>query len=164
MPYVGLTIAAPFAGGLYFRHPPKRVVLVFTALNAAATLLMVATIVFPAARDDFSEEALTSSAPPPSAETPPASPSSQAPAAPSFLQQLDFSFQDLTPPAALLLASRFLVGFTQAPLVVYAPVWVDEFAPPRKAALWMGVTQGAAVVGVTVGGVVIEGRERKRKR
>lgn len=148
LPYVGLTVAAPFAGRLFFRHSPKRVVIVFTALNALSTLLMVGTLILPAtdggealsAGDVIVEEALISSA------------SDEAPRpAHSFLQQLDFNFQDLRPPAALLLASRFLVGFTQAPLVVYAPVWVHEFAPPKKAALWIGVIQGAAVVGVTVG-------------
>eukprot|EP00124_Ichthyophonus_hoferi_P000198 Ihof_evm5s7 gene=Ihof_evmTU5s7 len=41
----------------------------------------------------------------------------------------------------MLLGSRFLVGFSQAFLVIYAPVWVDEFAPSASCTLWMSLMQ-----------------------
>eukprot|EP00922_Rhytidocystis_sp_ex-Travisia-forbesii_P054071 GHVS01080220.1.p1 GENE.GHVS01080220.1~~GHVS01080220.1.p1 ORF type:complete len:1024 (+),score=243.20 GHVS01080220.1:63-3134(+) len=51
----------------------------------------------------------------------------------------------------MLLFSRLLCGLTQAAFVIYAPVWVDEFAPKHKLALWMGLIQGATIIGVTIG-------------
>ena len=35
----------------------------------------------------------------------------------------------LSPIWPILAITRFLIGFTQGPIIVYAPVWVDEFAP-----------------------------------
>eukprot|EP00923_Selenidium_pygospionis_P049495 GHVN01085265.1.p1 GENE.GHVN01085265.1~~GHVN01085265.1.p1 ORF type:complete len:646 (+),score=125.04 GHVN01085265.1:1108-3045(+) len=53
-----------------------------------------------------------------------------------------------------LFMSRFLIGLTQSSFVIYAPVWVDEFAPAYWLTLWMGLVQGATVVGVMVGYLV----------
>lgn len=172
LPYVGLTLASPLAGRIFAYWPAKRVVIISMALNAFATLLMVLTLLLPhevlplasssgggeEAIGDAASAAVTSlAAAAPAAEiVPDAGPAATAAvdaAATSsspFFRLPDFSFGDLTPSALLLLSSRLLVGVTQAPFVIFAPVWVDEFAPPKKAALWMGVMQGAAVVGVTV--------------
>ena len=176
LPYVGLTLMSPFAGRVFAYWPAKRVVVISMALNAFATLLMVLTVLLPqevlpltssggigsgengsgfaggAAPTDLAAAAAT-----PAAEGAPGSMSAAAAEAAAaatstrpFFRLPDFSFGDLTPCALLLLSSRLLVGLTQAPFVIFAPVWVDEFAPPKKAALWMGIMQGAAVVGVTV--------------
>ncbi|KAL8275528.1 hypothetical protein Esti_000479 [Eimeria stiedai] len=50
-----------------------------------------------------------------------------------------------------LLVSRLLVGATQAPFVIFAPVWVDAFAPAPQLTLWMGLLQGSVVLGVMLG-------------
>eukprot|EP01059_Diplonema_ambulator_P033840 TRINITY_DN7272_c0_g1_i1.p1 TRINITY_DN7272_c0_g1~~TRINITY_DN7272_c0_g1_i1.p1 ORF type:complete len:1236 (+),score=383.42 TRINITY_DN7272_c0_g1_i1:151-3858(+) len=52
---------------------------------------------------------------------------------------------------AMLFASRFLVGITQATLLVYAPVWVDAFAIPEYASLWMSLIQAAVPLGIVSG-------------
>ncbi|KAL8446138.1 hypothetical protein Emag_004824 [Eimeria magna] len=164
LPYVGLTLASPFAGRVFAQWRAKRVILYSMILNAAATLLMVLTVF-------LSSENVSTGIDDNAAESPAAALAvDNTPTLSSgvsglfkdgeggfggglkpFFHLPDFSFVDLTPSAILLLCSRLLVGFTQAPFVIYAPVWVDEFAPPKKAALWMGIMQGAAVVGVTVG-------------
>ncbi|CDI87488.1 hypothetical protein, conserved [Eimeria praecox] len=180
LPYVGLTLASPFAGRIFAYWPAKRVLVISMALNALATLLMVLTVLLPHEVLPFASGSSTVStgdedasggvdgaavtglaavvASTPAAESVPDAGSAAAAAAAAvatsprpFFRLPDFSFGDLTPCALLLLSSRLLVGLTQAPFVIFAPVWVDEFAPPKKAALWMGVMQGAAVVGVTVG-------------
>ncbi|KAL8429349.1 hypothetical protein Efla_001187 [Eimeria flavescens] len=160
LPYVGLTLASPFAGRVFAQWRAKRVIVISMALNAAATLLMVLTILLPSelsGQPGSSGEAATGDSVAAAGgaaagllkddEGPLPASGKLKP----FFYLPDFSFVDMTPSAVLLLCSRLLVGFTQAPFVIYAPVWVDEFAPPKKAALWMGIMQGAAVVGVTAG-------------
>jgi hypothetical protein len=45
-----------------------------------------------------------------------------------------------------------LIGLRpQAFLVIYAPVWVDEFAPPGLCTLWMSLMQGGVAIGIMVG-------------
>ncbi|KNC86164.1 hypothetical protein SARC_01690 [Sphaeroforma arctica JP610] len=51
--------------------------------------------------------------------------------------------------AALLL--RVIIGMSQAFLVIYAPVWVDEFAPSGKITLWMSLMQGGVPIGIMLG-------------
>lgn len=55
------------------------------------------------------------------------------------------------PNAAALFAGRFLIGFTQAPMFVYAPVWVDTYAPPSSQAKWMSLTQAFVALGIVTG-------------
>ena len=50
-----------------------------------------------------------------------------------------------------LFLSRFLVGVTQATLLVYAPVWVSEFALPEYSSLWMSLIQAAVPLGIVLG-------------
>ena len=52
---------------------------------------------------------------------------------------------------AMLLTFRFFIGFLQSIPAVYFPVWVDEFAPPDKAALWMALVQTGAPLGIMIG-------------
>jgi len=51
----------------------------------------------------------------------------------------------------LFLASRFLVGISQAFLVIYPPVWVDEFAPKAHCTMWMSLTQAGVPLGIMAG-------------
>ncbi|XP_026190362.1 uncharacterized protein LOC34620255 [Cyclospora cayetanensis] len=51
----------------------------------------------------------------------------------------------------MLFFSRFLIGLTQSGISIYAPVWVDRFAPSDKLTLWMGLAQGGVVVGTMLG-------------
>lgn len=161
LPYVGLTVASPFAGRIFGQWRAKRVILISMALNAVATLLMVLTLFLPHEIAGSSGDGVTVPN-----HVPLAAPAAAAGVVSRlikdeqesvdaglkpFFRLPDFSFVELTPSAILLLTSRLLIGLTQAPFVIYAPVWVDEFAPPKKTALWMGIMQGAAVVGVTVG-------------
>jgi MFS family permease len=50
--------------------------------------------------------------------------------------------------------SRFFVGYSHAVLVVYAPVWVDEFAPKESSTTWMSLIQAGAPIGIMLGYVV----------
>ena len=40
---------------------------------------------------------------------------------------------------------------TQAPHVIYAPVWVQEFAPVEQKTVWIGIIQIGAPVGIMLG-------------
>ncbi len=51
----------------------------------------------------------------------------------------------------LLIGARALIGFTQAFLMVYSPVWVDEFAPASRRTSWMSYLQGAVPIGIGIG-------------
>jgi hypothetical protein len=42
----------------------------------------------------------------------------------------------------------------QSALVVYAPIWVDEFAPPDACTLWMSLMQAGVPLGVMAGYLV----------
>ena len=55
------------------------------------------------------------------------------------------------PTKGLLLFCRLGIGITQAPIVIYAPVWVDEFSSGDSATIWLSILQGAAPLGVMVG-------------
>ncbi len=51
----------------------------------------------------------------------------------------------------LVLISRLSVGISQATYLVFAPVWVDEFSPDNKKALWMSLCQAGIPLGIMVG-------------
>jgi MFS family permease len=57
----------------------------------------------------------------------------------------------VSPNKGILLFCRLGIGITQAPVVIYAPVWVDEFSTGGNAATWLSILQGAAPLGVMVG-------------
>lgn len=50
----------------------------------------------------------------------------------------------------MLFLSRLLIGLSQSGFSIYAPVWVDQFAPAEQLTLWMGLAQGGVVVGTMV--------------
>ena len=54
----------------------------------------------------------------------------------------------------MLLTTRFFIGFTQATLAVYFPVWVDEFSPRASRTKWMGAIQAGAPLGIMFGFVL----------
>lgn len=53
--------------------------------------------------------------------------------------------------ASLMIIARGLIGFTQAFVCVYTPLWVDEYAPREKVAGWMSYLQGSVPMGVMLG-------------
>lgn len=53
--------------------------------------------------------------------------------------------------ASLMIVARGLIGFTQAFVCVYTPLWVDEYAPREKVAGWMSYLQGSVPMGVMLG-------------
>ena len=54
----------------------------------------------------------------------------------------------LAPNIPLLLISRFGIGVSLAFITIYAPVWVDEFAPTASATMWMSLLQLAIPLGM----------------
>eukprot|EP00743_Colponemidia_sp_Colp-15_P005798 GILK01006233.1.p1 GENE.GILK01006233.1~~GILK01006233.1.p1 ORF type:complete len:526 (-),score=55.22 GILK01006233.1:108-1685(-) len=52
---------------------------------------------------------------------------------------------------SLMFVSRTILGMTQAFYVIYAPVWVDEFAPPDNRTMWMSLLQAAVPIGMMFG-------------
>jgi MFS family permease len=53
--------------------------------------------------------------------------------------------------ADLLIFARGLIGFTQAFLCVYTPLWIDTFSPRKCVAGWMSYLQGSVPLGVMFG-------------
>ena len=51
----------------------------------------------------------------------------------------------------LLMFTRFLTGLSQAPLFVFPPVWVDEFAPKDSLTLYCALLQAMVPLGITAG-------------
>jgi len=51
----------------------------------------------------------------------------------------------------LFIFLRAVIGFFQAALVVYTPVWIDEFAPKGSHATWMAWLQAATPFGIMFG-------------
>lgn len=54
----------------------------------------------------------------------------------------------------LLIVARVAIGFTQAFLMVYCPLWVEENAPPASRTLWMSGLQASVPVGIMLGYVL----------
>ena len=51
----------------------------------------------------------------------------------------------------ILFSMRFLMGATEAFIVVYGPVWVNNFSPPEHNATWMGILHSCSIFGVFFG-------------
>jgi MFS family permease len=51
----------------------------------------------------------------------------------------------------VLYISRFILGFSQAFVVIYAPVWINEFSPAEANTRWMAGFHSACVVGILGG-------------
>jgi MFS family permease len=55
------------------------------------------------------------------------------------------------PEPVYLLVARALIGLSQAPIFIYAPVWVDDFAPPQRMTLWISLLQANVAIGIMLG-------------
>ena len=51
----------------------------------------------------------------------------------------------------ILLSSKLCIGISQACVLIYLPVWVDEFAIPSLRTLWMSLLQAGIPLGVMLG-------------
>ena len=56
-----------------------------------------------------------------------------------------------SPRIGLAIAARFFLGFTQSLVVVYTPVWVDEFSPRKHKTTWMALAQAGVPIGIMLG-------------
>ena len=52
---------------------------------------------------------------------------------------------------SILTFARFLLGFTQAFCVVYAPVWINEFSPKGYSTRWLAINQAFCAIGIIFG-------------
>ena len=66
----------------------------------------------------------------------------------NFLSCFVFS---LSSEKSILFLMRFLMGATEAFIVVYGPVWVNNFSPPEHSATWMGILHSCSIFGVFLG-------------
>jgi MFS family permease len=48
---------------------------------------------------------------------------------------------------------RFILGLTQAFVVIHAPVWANEYSPPKESSRWMAMLHSAVVLGI-IGGYI----------
>jgi len=55
------------------------------------------------------------------------------------------------PAPGFLLVARALIGLSQAPIFIYAPVWVDMFAPEANMTLWISLLQANVAIGIMLG-------------
>lgn len=59
-----------------------------------------------------------------------------------------------------LYIARFLMGFTQAFWVIYAPVWTNHSSPVKQQSTWLGTLQGFSPLGIILGyictGIIVE--------
>jgi MFS family permease len=54
----------------------------------------------------------------------------------------------------ILFTTRFMMGVTEAFIVIYAPVWVNNYAPEEHSAKWMGIMHACTALGVIIGYIV----------
>lgn len=47
----------------------------------------------------------------------------------------------------LLYITRFFMGVTEAFIVIYAPVWVNNYSPPELSTTWMGILHAFTALG-----------------
>ena len=51
----------------------------------------------------------------------------------------------------ILFSMRFMMGATEAFIVIYAPVWVNNYSPIEHNATWMGILHSCTALGVVLG-------------
>ena len=61
-----------------------------------------------------------------------------------------FTFS-LTSKKIILFSMRFLMGATEAFIVIYGPVWVNNYAPLEYSTTWMGILHSCTILGVVTG-------------
>lgn len=54
----------------------------------------------------------------------------------------------------VLFTTRFFMGVTEAFIVIYGPVWVNNYSPQAHSAKWMGILHSCSVLGVVLGYIV----------
>ena len=54
----------------------------------------------------------------------------------------------------ILFIMRFMMGATEAFIVIYAPVWVNNYAPYENSTTWMGILHSCTALGVILGYVI----------
>jgi MFS family permease len=62
-----------------------------------------------------------------------------------------FSFSKLK---YVLFICRFMMGVSEAFIVIYGPVWVNNYSPPESSTTWMGILHSCSAIGVMVGYLV----------
>lgn len=66
----------------------------------------------------------------------------------------------LTHNLGLMYTCRFFMGIVHAFWICYGPVWVNYFAPPKQATMWIGMLLGFSPLGIIVGylctGVIVK--------
>lgn len=55
---------------------------------------------------------------------------------------------------SILFTCRFFMGVTEAFIVIYGPVWVNNYAPDDKSTTWMGILHTFSALGVIWGYIV----------
>lgn len=61
-----------------------------------------------------------------------------------------FTFS-LSTSKSILFSMRFIMGITEAFIVIYGPVWVNNYSPLEYSATWMGILHSCSVIGVFLG-------------
>ena len=59
-----------------------------------------------------------------------------------------FSLTKIKP---LLYLARFLMGMTESFIIIYGPVWVNNYSPPDHSTRWMGILHSSSAIGVMLG-------------
>jgi len=54
----------------------------------------------------------------------------------------------------ILFSMRFMMGATEAFIVIYGPVWVNNYSPLEYSTTWMGILHSCTALGVILGYVV----------
>ena len=53
--------------------------------------------------------------------------------------------------AYFLIGARSVIGATQAFIMVFSPVWVDEYSPPNRRTSWLSYLQASVPCGIMLG-------------
>ncbi len=54
----------------------------------------------------------------------------------------------------IMFPMRFMMGVTEAFIVIYGPVWVNNYSPSNHSAKWMGILHSCTALGVVLGYLV----------
>ena len=68
-----------------------------------------------------------------------------------FLNVLSCFVFSFSSDKSILFLMRFFMGATEAFIVIYGPVWVNNFSPPEHSATWMGILHSCSIFGVFLG-------------
>ena len=59
----------------------------------------------------------------------------------------------------ILFSNRFLMGITESFVVIYGPVWINNYSPQNKSTTWLGILHATTIFGMITGyifsGIVI---------